>query len=131
VHNGVRVHPDILRGQGARAAWHPETADQAEDPEVREGGGERVDDGAEPVGRVADDQLHHATAASAGRRRYGGGVAAGRVPVAAGHAGERRAAGDRLRLRERREHQRREQGRRQGHAEGVHHAGQPPADGER
>lgn len=141
VHHGVRVHPDIFRGQGAGAAGHTEAADQAEEGRGQGGGqsgqgGQGVGRGAQPVGRVADDELHHARAAAAsGRDRHVGGGrrggTRGRIPFAARDAGEHHAAGDRVRLRERREHQRREQGRRQGHAQGVHHAGQPPADGQR
>lgn len=137
VHHGVRLHPDIFRGQGEGAAGHTEAAVQAEKGRGQGGGqgGEGVfGRGAQPVGRVADDELHHARATAPGRDRHvgwRGGGARGRLPFAAGHADEHHAAGDRVRLRERREHQRREQGRRQGHAQGVHHAGQPPADGQR
>jgi len=78
VYHGVRVHPDIFRGQGAGAAWHPETTVEAQE---RGGEGYKGSGGgsAEPVHAFADNQLHHA--AVAGRR------AADRVPVAAGHAG--------------------------------------------
>lgn len=132
VHHGVCVHPDILRGQGAGAARYPEATVQAQEPEGGEGGGQGGGKGGvrgeQPVHRFADDQLHHAAAASDGSWRQSAAV---RRPFTAGHAGQRHVAGDRMRLRERREHQRREQGRRQGHAEGVHHAGQPPAHGQR
>jgi len=99
VHHGVRVHPDIFCGQGAGAAGHPESTVKAEEGGRKgcEGGGSGRGGRAEPVHHVADDQLHHA--AVAGRR------AADRVPVAAGHAGQHHATGDRLRLRQRREHQ--------------------------
>jgi len=117
VHHGVRVHSDIFRGQGASATGHPETADETEGTKERGGCKVRerrrvVDDGAEPVGRVADDQFHYAAATAGGHRdgdERGGTVT--RIPVAAGYAGEHHVAGDRLRLRERREHERREQGR--------------------
>jgi len=98
VYHGVRLHPDILRGQGACAAGHPETAVEAEKgggqscKGCRRGGRSR----AEPVDRVADDQFHHAPVS--GQRP------ADRVPVAARDAGQHHAAGDRLRLRQRREH---------------------------
>lgn len=119
VHHGVRVHPDILRGQSTGAAGHPQTAVQAE--ETKTGQRAVVGGSAQPVGHVANDEFHHASAA--GVHRYGRVQhAAVRNPFAAGHAGQHHAAGDSVRLCERREHQRREQGRRQGHAEGVHHA---------
>lgn len=138
MHHGVRVHPDILCGKSTGPAGHSEATVQAQEATAesgQSGGGKSSGGRGQPVGgRVADDQLHLAarTAVGDGRPGRGGWPGAGlRVPVAARHASERDAAGDCVRLRQRREHQRREQRRRQGHAEGVHHAGQPPTDGER